>query len=406
MKILYVTGLWRGLRTILYEGQTEEMGMPAFMKPLKKLLGDGHEVDIFLIHKFDKYPEYNIKVSWISEKNIIDTYKWDLSLKGRFVNDYNVYKKTKELLKQKKYDIVYGHGDTSPAAAWAARKTGVPYGQRIYGSFLESHIRKYGKLVGSNRLIHDKWMFKNKQDFVLITNDGTKGDRTYEILNFGKKKPSDMYFWVNGVDPVTDYDPNDNYGIDTSSFDLNEPFIFYFARFQPEKGQLNAIEVLNILKEKGIKIKLVFGGQFSRSNYADLVKQKASEYGLEEQTVFLGQINKEQINALSKKAMVSAFFYYASNMGNCFHEVFSAGGLVLSYNDGSLDDYIVDGETGFLVNNNEEAAEIVEKIYTKKIDAEKIRQNAITCSRQKMKSWDERVNEEIALLEKYAHGNH
>ncbi len=399
MKILYVTGLWRGLRTILFEGQTEEMGMPAFMKPLKKLLLDGHEVDIFLIHKLDEYPPYDCKVDWISGDNIVDTYKWDVSLKGRFANDWHIYQKTKQLLQQKEYDIVYGHGDTSPAAAWAAKKIGVPYGQRIYGSFLDSHIQKHGKFLGGNRLIHDKWMFKNKQDFVLITNDGTRGDRTYATLNSGKKKPSQMYFWINGVDPIADYDPNDSYGLD---MDLNEPFIFYFARFQPEKGQLNAVEVLHRLREKGVPVKLVFGGQFSRGNYVDSVRQKVQEYGLDEQTVFLGQINREQINALAKKAMVSAFFYYASNMGNCFHEVFSAGGLVVSYNDGSLDDFIVSGETGFLANNNEEAADIIEKIYTGEIDGDKIRQNAIACSREKMKSWDERVNDEIALLEQYA----
>ena len=112
MKILYVTGLWRGLRTILFEGQTEEMGMPAFMKPLKKLLLDGHDVDIFLIHKLDEYPPYDCKVDWISGDNIVDTYKWDVSLKGRFSNDWHIYQKTKQLLQQKDYDIVYGHGDT------------------------------------------------------------------------------------------------------------------------------------------------------------------------------------------------------------------------------------------------------------------------------------------------------
>ncbi len=400
MKILYVTGLWRGLRTILYEGQTEEMGMPAFMKPLKKLLKDGNEVDIFLIHKFDEYPKYNINVSWISEKNIIDTFKWDLSFKGRFLNDLNVYLKTKALIKLKDYDIVYGHGDTSPAAAWAARKMGVPYGQRIYGSFLDSYIKKYGKFLGTNRLIHDKWMFKNKQDFVLITNDGTRGDVTYRIINKHKKR-SDMYFWVNGVDAMPEIDKETIEKLRTKGVKFDEPFLFYFARFEEAKGQINGVELLKKLVEKGLDIKIVFAGQFSVPSYVNKVKELLSSYSLQDKAVFLGQIDRAEISVLAKKASASVFFYYASNMGNCFHEVFRAGGVVVSFNDGSLDDYIVNRENGFLVDSITEAAEIIENMAENKIDTEGIRREAIKSSNALMKTWDARVDDEMELLKKY-----
>ena len=60
MKILYVTPLWTGLKDILFNGFEEARGMPAFIKPLKELISRGHEVDLFLIHNFKKYPKYNL----------------------------------------------------------------------------------------------------------------------------------------------------------------------------------------------------------------------------------------------------------------------------------------------------------------------------------------------------------
>jgi glycosyltransferase involved in cell wall biosynthesis len=318
MKILYVTGSWRGIKNILFEGQTEGMGMPAFVKPLKALLEAGNQVDIILIHKFDKFPEYNIKVNWIKPENIKATLKWEFGLKGRLTNDIKVRKLTENIISNGKYDFVYGHGSSSQAAARAAMKYKVPYGQRIYGSFLYSYIEKYGSILGSIRMFHDYKMFTNRQAFTLITNDGTKGDITYNLVNSGSGK-SDMYFWLNGIDHMQELTDDQLNSYKNGLTD--KPFLFHFARIQSVKGQDKAIELLNLLRKRGIDINLVFGGQCSDPDFKIYLEKKIKEYSLEDNVKFLGQVTRDEINALAKLSIASVLFYYSSSLGNCFHEL-------------------------------------------------------------------------------------
>jgi len=122
------------------------------------------------------------------------------------------------------------------------------------------------------------------------------------------------------------------------------------------------------------------------------------KYNLQDQVEFKGSMAREDFLYLAMKAKVCPLFQDTTNMGNVFHELFGVGAVIVSLNDGSLDGFLEDGKSGFLVENMEQAADIAEKLLSGEIDPEAIRQAAMETSRKLLCSWDERFEKELELI--------
>ena len=90
-----------------------------------------------------------------------------------------------------------------------------------------------------------------------------------------------------------------------------------------------------------------------------------------------------------------------SNLSNVFLEAFVAGRCIVSLNDGSTDGLIIDGFSGFFVNNNkpENLAECLLKLLDNDLLRKQVGDNARQMARQLLESWEERTNKEVALIE-------
>ncbi|RTY92273.1 glycosyltransferase family 1 protein [Flavobacterium sp. GT3R68] len=76
-------------------------------------------------------------------------------------------------------------------------------------------------------------------------------------------------------------------------------------QFWQHKNQIAIIEATKILKEKGISVKIIFTGKehdHRNPEYTNLLKQKVSEYQLENEIVFLGFIDRTDQLTLMKYA--------------------------------------------------------------------------------------------------------
>lgn len=399
MKILYVTTAWTGLRDILYNGSKEAKGMPAFIRPLKRLILEGNDVDIVLVHDMKEIPQYNINIDWLSYRQIIGEVYWEPKISKKYKSIIKLYRKLDKILRENKYDFVYGHGVSADVARIISDKYKVPFGQRLYGTFLNDYIIKHGLLKA--KIIHflEYKAFKSKKKFLLVTEDGSKGEEAYEKINKGKS-PSEFYFWINGIEHMPKLNKED---INFKFRELGgENFLFYVARIDRWKKQEDSIKILKILKDKGYNLKLFIAGQTGNKEYLNELTSLVEELGVKDEVVFMGPISRDEINLMCKLAKASFSLYDICNLGNVFHEMLSAGAVILSKNDGSLDKFIVNGENGFLINNVEEGAENIIKILNNKEYEKTIRENAINTSVQKMRTWDERVDDEIKLIKKYS----
>lgn len=87
-----------------------------------------------------------------------------------------------------------------------------------------------------------------------------------------------------------------------------DKYIFYPAQFWPHKNHIRIIKAMSELKKNGFKV-VFTGSDVGNMTY---IKEKAKEYGVEDNVIFLVVVNKQELIALYKNAFA---LVYASMLG-------------------------------------------------------------------------------------------
>jgi glycosyltransferase involved in cell wall biosynthesis len=147
-------------------------------------------------------------------------------------------------------------------------------------------------------------------------------------------------------------------GIDLSNLTFRQTpgeTLVHYGRIHNDKGTHLAIEVA---KKAGKD--LIIAGIIQDQNYFDtLVKPHINDSSIR----FIGPVNPVQRNALLKEA--SAVLHLNTipeRFGLVMAESMAAGVPVIAMDLGSCREVIADGQTGYLVNNVDEAVEAVDKL--------------------------------------------
>jgi len=157
-------------------------------------------------------------------------------------------------------------------------------------------------------------------------------------------------------------------GIDLSNLTFRQTpgeKLVCYGRIHPDKGFHLAIEVA---RESGME--LILAGIIQDQDYFDKeVKPHVNDKSIK----FIGPVNPEQRDALLKEAYaVLHLNTIPERFGLVMAESMAAGVPVIAMDLGSCREVIADGETGWLVNNVDEAVEAIGKID--RIDRRKCRQ--------------------------------
>lgn len=393
MKILYITDLWTGLEDLIINGKEEAFGMPAFVKPLKALIERGDSVDLYIIHQ-KKLLNLNIAVKWLSDENIVGDIHWGSGKLNKLIKIQRINKEIAELTKYSKYDFIYAHGGTAGAAYRAIKRSGVKYGHRLYGTFMHEDIMAAGLKKTSVIRFLEYSVFKRKKDFLLITDDGSKGDEVVKMIH-QKELPYKFYFWKNGADSLAKIYSE----VEEKKFKFKGDYLFYLARIDRWKRQDKAIRIVNELRKRGTDIFLVIAGQEQNPEYVAELKEYISANNLEDHVIFTGPISKKEISAIGEHAIAALSLYDMCNLGNVFYELLSIGKPIISCNDGSLDDFIVSGENGFLVDSLDEACIAIESLIENRDLFKKMCINAKKTFNEKVDTWDKRVQRELEVID-------
>jgi len=234
-------------------------------------------------------------------------------------------------------------------------------------------------------------VFKLPKSFLLITNDGTRGDVVYNY--FTKNKANyDFYFMLNGVDLP---DPSSK-SLDVISY--KSPYLVYPARIARWKRQHLAIDILRRLHDKGLPMNLYLAGHITDIGYWNEIKDNISECGLESFVTYLGTVDRETLYCLYRNAIAVLSLYEHSNLGNVVIEALINGSVVLSFDDGSLGCFIESGVNGILVGSIDEAVEQIDLLCHNMDLLFEIRKSAEFKASRDFKDWSTRVEEEIQLV--------
>jgi glycosyltransferase involved in cell wall biosynthesis len=127
------------------------------------------------------------------------------------------------------------------------------------------------------------------------------------------------------------------------------------GRLSPEKGQHHLIELAQMLKEKGVRFKILIAGE---GKLKEKLKQLAISKGVEEQVVFLGFMNN--LKSFYEKIDLFILTSKWEGFGFVLVEAMSYKKPVVAFDIKSTAEIIVNNQTGFLAEN-----ENVQDLYEK-----------------------------------------
>jgi len=308
-------------------------------------------------------------------------------------------RKSLEIAKKTKPDIVYGFANSGTVTAYfIAKIKNIPNITRLYGTFLYPFVNHPIQLL----LRFDEVIaFKTPCKYLIITNDGTKGDEVAKSL---KVSPERIKFWMNGVDDM--YDPNFNTEEFKKSIGISEDkkIVLSVSRLVGWKRVDRIINAIpSVVSQYKDAIFLVVGDGEERNNLENL----ANKLNIKDYIKFIGAVSHEKIIEYMNSADIFISMYNLSNMGNPLLEAMRCGKCIITLNTGTTGEIIKNNKNGILLdtdNVNEVSGAII-----KLLNDEKLRKtlgiNVREYASNHFQGWNERIQMEINLIERIRNKN-
>jgi glycosyltransferase involved in cell wall biosynthesis len=169
----------------------------------------------------------------------------------------------------------------------------------------------------------------------------------YTPISNAQKKP---YMDLNYTDTIYN-------GIEIDNYEYNnkpEDVVVTAGRIIPKKGIHTAIEI-----SAKVGVKIEFAGTISDKKYW----KEIVEPMLGENVEYAGLIPYPEVPKFFRKAKAFLFpIEWEEPFGLVMIEAMACGTPVIAFNRGSVPEVVKDGETGFIVNNKDEAIEALKNI--------------------------------------------
>ncbi len=296
-----------------------------------------------------------------------------------------------KIAKNNKIDVLYGGGPHGVLAAHIInfclsdkRKVVA----RFYGTFM------YDKLLrDSKKEILFNWdeylAFRLQSDKIIITNDGTQGDKALEQIN--SKNLNNLNFFVNGVEKHSTKSSNDI---------LSSYTVCRMASWKRVDRVINIIAIL--VKTFGItdfKYNVIGDGD-------ELIRLKkmTKELDLDKNIIFHGAIKHDELDNIISKCSICFSTYDLSNVGNPLLEAIRENKIIFTLNNGDTSSWIKHNENGFIYDVNDNLYDNVAKDVVRVLEdinlQDKIIQNIKYTEKAKLWTWDERLDAEYQEINK------
>ena len=206
---------------------------------------------------------------------------------------------------------------------------------------------------------------------VLTTIHGFSSPRILPV--YQRYNASCAYIAISDADrhPSLDYLATIHHGIDTDAFSLHPApggYLLFFGRIHPDKGTLEAIDVA-----ERCGIPLVIAGIVQDQPYFEqLVAPRIDG----DRVRFAGAVGRaERAQLLGGAQALLHLIGFEEPFGYSVVEALACGTPVVAFRRGSMPELIVDGATGFLVDDVQGAVDAVDR--TRALDRAAIRAHAV-----------------------------
>lgn len=299
------------------------------------------------------------------------------------------------LARKHKFDIVYGYEIYGvPVAKVLSRLWRIPMVSRFQGTSFGVgwNNKKFRNLRAWEHLIG----LRIPADLVIMTNDGTQGDKVLRELGVDMNR---VRFWINGVD----WKP---FGIlpmqqEARGF-LNidaEDVLLTVSRLVSWKCVDRSIRVLPEVVKDFPSIFLVIVGDGPEREY---LEQLARELGVAQCVRFEGAVPHDKVPVYLAAADIFLSFYDWSNVGNPLLEAMMAGKCIVTLNNGDTGRFVQNGANGVLLEYGDlpRLPGVIKELLADEKRRERLGANARKFAEEHFWTWDERIEAEVAEVQK------
>lgn len=130
--------------------------------------------------------------------------------------------------------------------------------------------------------------------------------------------------------------------------------IFFMGMLNSTKGELDLLDAIKLLYDQGISVIFSLAGKFETLEYEKLFFNKVSEYGMENNVKYLGVISGSVKHEAFLNSDIFCFpsFFESESFGLVLLEAMQYSIPIVSTKWRGIQEVIVDGENGFLVDIN------------------------------------------------------
>jgi len=403
MRVFFLTLEWTALRRFVRRQVGFPEGMPSVYLPWLQFKKRGYDVDVFIVGDFEKRDILDFQgcsIHLVPSPKFCRNKVWPFPLDQlrRLADNIMIYLAAiSSTHGQQPPDVIYSYRVEVTFAVWAlARHYHALFIKRVFGTWAYAFWTHGARLRDKINMLFDfvRWLWPS--DMLIVTNDGTEGNKVAELLRIRKSK---FRMWLNGVDKER-LPSRDNSLAWKSRLGLSEDHfvLMCLSRLDGWKRQDRVISAMPLIIKQIPSVRLVIVGDGpKRQELEEMVR----ELSIESRVQFTGMIEHNKVRDMLGIADVFLQTNDLSCLGNTLLEAMVCGRVIVTWDVGTTRDVIVDDENGCLMPDAEPET-IARTVITlaKQPDRRKrLARGARRFAEEHLQSWDERLDMEIDLIE-------
>jgi len=403
--IVFLTSKWTNVDDNIRKGKAPG-GVPSISRAWTVFNEHGWNVHVFVLAQTDPgWPDETVELSgvtfhwikpplpkltkWLADKYLIGwlkifSFMWQMKM-------------IKRLRKAKlKPDIVYCMRSTFALLGliWA-RLRGAKCVLRWYGTFLYDTWFVKKNWLMRIKLLPPLLLFKLPFDMLIMTNDGTQGDKIAQWMKFD---PDRFWFPINGVNKSLKID-----GYDAAAFkesigvSKESPMLLTLGRLTYWKRLDRIINAMKTILKEFPNTKLVIVGS---GELREKLGSLCQELGVEDSVQFMGSITHDEIKYYLNAADIFVMPNDVTNMCSTLIESLIAGCCVVTRDVGSTTEVVSDDDNAIVLSPGEadEFAKAIVELLRDPNKRERLASSAHSQALKKFVTWEERMEEEFTRI--------
>lgn len=310
------------------------------------------------------------------------------------------YLRTLSIIKENKIqpDLVYSVGPWSAFAAHRLFKGKCFIVNRFFG--VAWNDSAFTTVKGRVKFAARKYFYRHYGDLVIMTDDGTRGK---EFLMKCGVPESIIHFLKNGIDMKVHQQIDKSFKesfIEKNNLIGNPFFMLTVSRLAKWKNVDRSIKLLHQLAKMNMSCYLIIVGDGEERSY---LEQLVKQLDLSSNVFFIGSVPNVELYKYYSIADVFLSLYSHSNAGNPLFEAMLYAKAIITINNGDTNQFIDENSCILLEDyNEEELLSAFTNLFHDSQRRQDLGNNAKIKIKNTLMSWEDRLSNELQLIQKYS----